>query len=397
MTTPRPSSWMGISLALFLTGGAGIPVPAAEKPLHHTPAADCAPCHQEIYNQWQGSMHARSTALKDPIHGAMYQMMVGDPRHEGVKDKASRAYPACLLCHAPGAARDGKTNLEAVPAYNDGVSCVTCHTMTDFRGVKSPDGKFKLGTKAYAFSDEHLSGASQTGGASAGNPFAHAAKSDLFNTSKICLGCHEQLNNPHGVPICTIGALLSVEGTQPTCQSCHMPEVNGRPSHAMGGGHDPAMLKQGLMADLFAQHDGTSLTATVTLSNPLLHSFPTGAPFRTVVVRVTALDENGKEIWRNFKDDPMVEDPQGVLMMKLSDDAGKPAMPMMATQIVADTRLQPGETRSLKYAIPVEGVKTVRVEVLYALANKLLLEKIGDKLPENLKTPTLVSRVETTL
>ena len=33
----------------------------------------CKKCHEEIYNQWKSSMHAKSTALKDPIHEAMYQ------------------------------------------------------------------------------------------------------------------------------------------------------------------------------------------------------------------------------------------------------------------------------------------------------------------------------------
>ena len=40
-------------------------------PIHEQTARTCSVCHQEIYDQWRGSMHAQSSALKDPIHGAM--------------------------------------------------------------------------------------------------------------------------------------------------------------------------------------------------------------------------------------------------------------------------------------------------------------------------------------
>jgi hypothetical protein len=36
--------------------------------IHHVSPEACKQCHEEIYNQWKGSMHANSSALKDPIH-----------------------------------------------------------------------------------------------------------------------------------------------------------------------------------------------------------------------------------------------------------------------------------------------------------------------------------------
>ncbi|MFK5985562.1 MAG: multiheme c-type cytochrome [Pseudomonadota bacterium] len=50
----------------------------------------CRLCHMEIYEQWQGSMHAKSTALSDPIHRAFYKKVIGDPTKEGVN---------CLVYH----------------------------------------------------------------------------------------------------------------------------------------------------------------------------------------------------------------------------------------------------------------------------------------------------------
>jgi len=78
--------------------------------LNHVSAKECKTCHEEIYSQWEGSMHANSTALKDPIHGKFYKAVVGDPKEEGLKPKDK--YPVCLQCHAPAAAKDGKTVLE---------------------------------------------------------------------------------------------------------------------------------------------------------------------------------------------------------------------------------------------------------------------------------------------
>jgi hypothetical protein len=62
--------------------------------LHHVKPEACKQCHEEIYYQWSGSMHAKSSALKDPIHGAFYKNVMGDPKKEGVMKKGK--YPVCL-------------------------------------------------------------------------------------------------------------------------------------------------------------------------------------------------------------------------------------------------------------------------------------------------------------
>ncbi|MEO5339896.1 MAG: hypothetical protein H7837_05165 [Magnetococcus sp. MYC-9] len=393
-----------------LTASVVSAAPADRPPLQLIPAADCGECHQEIYQQWQGSMHAKSSALKDPIHGAMYKMMVGDPTQEGLVDKHSGGYPACLQCHAPIAARDGKTKLDAQPNYGDGVTCVACHTMAHYSGIKSPEGSLRVGAKAYEFSNDALQGGNgawsgvepvQAPGsgkaAPTSNPFPHAANPALFKSSDACLGCHEQLNNPHGVAICTIGDRLTGAGPVPTCQSCHMPVVNGHTNHALVGGHDPALLRRGVVLTVSAKNSAPGVQATVLLQNKLAHTYPTGAPFRNVILKITALDGNGQVVWQNFKENPMAEDPQAVMMLKLTDNEGKPVMPMMATKVGGDTRLQPGETRTVAYLIPAQGVKVVRAELLYHLVSKLLVEKLADQLPEAAKKPTLVGRAEAKL
>ena len=116
-------------------------IAAEGESIHHVSAEVCANCHQDIYKQWKGSMHANSTALKDPIHGTFYQMVVGSPTEEGVLHKASGKYPICLQCHAPNAAIDKTTKLDAMAAYSEGVNCVACHTLKSYKGIQGKDGK----------------------------------------------------------------------------------------------------------------------------------------------------------------------------------------------------------------------------------------------------------------
>ena len=81
----------GVWSAILMFPAAAI----AAETVQHVDSMSCKNCHEEIYNQWSGSMHANSSALKDPIHGAFYKNVIGDPTQEGVKTKKG-TYPVCL-------------------------------------------------------------------------------------------------------------------------------------------------------------------------------------------------------------------------------------------------------------------------------------------------------------
>ena len=74
-------------ILLFFGSSTAAALAQAKQPLHHVSATECKDCHAEIYSQWKGSMHANSTALKDPIHGAFYKAVIGDPQQEGIQKK----------------------------------------------------------------------------------------------------------------------------------------------------------------------------------------------------------------------------------------------------------------------------------------------------------------------
>ena len=407
-------------LVLLWGGGAG-----AAQPLHHVSSEVCKECHGEVYKQWKGSMHANSVAMKDPIHGTFYKKVVGDPTKEGVKHKASGKFPVCLQCHAPNAARDKTTKLDAKPAYSEGVNCVACHTLKNYKGIQGKDGKLQLGLKSYEAADvlqaphgfnqeaQKLTAAGDMFGGAGGEdqkPNPHLGEAVTLDgkqipslpmesnprqqkTSEACMGCHDQRNNPHGVPLCQTGNEYSMAKANVNCLACHMPIAGGVADHGMGGGHDHAMLKRSVVFDIDTEKVGDKIRASVLLQNQQPHSLPTGAPFRNIYVKLTAYDANGEVVWENAEGHPGPADPQAYLVYALADDEGKPAMPPTATALGKDTRLKPYEERTLSYDIPAKGVVLVRGELYYNLLWPVLVKKFKH-LPEDLTAPVLIADAE---
>lgn len=396
---------------------------AEDTPIHHVSSDACKQCHKEIYKQWKGSMHAQSTAMKDPIHGTFYGMVVGSPTEEGVKHKASGKYPVCLQCHAPNAAKDKTTKLDAKPAYSEGVNCVACHTLAKFKGTTGKDGKPTLGLKAYETSDslqgpqgfktqfaveDDMFGGAPSDGDQKPNPhlgkaveldgktvasMPMAGNASLMKTNDACMGCHDKRNNPNKVPLCRTGDEYVEGKSAVACTACHMPIAGGVADHGMGGGHDPSMMKRAVVFTVSSTADGDNLKTLVTMENKQPHSLPTGAPFRNMYLKLTAFDASGKVLWENAKGHPGKEDPQAYMKYALQDDKGAHASPPMATQLGPDTRLQAFEKRVLTYSIPAKDVAVVRGELFYNLLWPGLVKKFT-KLPKDLTAPMPIALAE---
>ncbi|RLJ19286.1 hypothetical protein DJ030_09680 [bacterium endosymbiont of Escarpia laminata] len=415
---------------LFQTSLVAATLDGNEVPMHLVKSETCKECHKKIYKQWKGSMHAQSTALKDPIHGAFYRQVVGDPTKEGVKHKASGKYPVCLQCHSPNAALDKTTKLDALPAYSEGVNCVACHTLKNYKGINGADGKMKLGAKAWDHSDAlqgpngflHEQGAKadkvrfiaddegelnpHLGRDNSGKPYMSEEDMKEINlplegnsamkTSQACLGCHDKRNNPKGVSLCQTGDEYLEGKSRETCQSCHMPMSEGIADHSMGGGHNIAMLRRAVRFEVQTEKQGDQLAVNVELENLQPHNVPTGAPFRNIYVKVTALSKEGEVLWKNFQKHPAKEDPKAFFVYTMTDDAGHPAPPPKASAVGKNTRLKPYETRVLGYQMPAKGVDSVRAELYYNLLWPGLVKKFK-MLPEDLKAPKLIAWSESKL
>lgn len=343
--------------------------------------------------------------------------------------KASQKYPICLGCHAPNAARDKKTKLDTMPAYNEGVNCIACHTLKKYKGIQAPNGKLQLGISSYELSDTvqgpgrysnrklaSLTASSDIfggGGDSEAKPNPHLGEPVTMDgkeipaipmesnpkqlkTSDACMGCHDQRNNPHGVPLCQTGNEYSMSSSQVNCLACHMPVSGGIADHSMGGGHDLAILQRSVVFDVSTETKGDVIVASVLMKNQQPHSLPTGAPFRNIQMVLTAYDSEGNAVWRNAEGHPAKSDPQAYLVYELADDEGGPAGPPVATRLGKDTRLKPHEERTLVYEIPAKGVVLVRGELYYSLLWTSLVEKFTH-LPEDLTAAKLIATSEVSL
>lgn len=385
------------------------------KTVHHYRPEACKKCHEEIYDQWKSSMHAQSSALNDPIHAAFYEQEVGSPTEADARHKKSGTFPVCLSCHAPVAAFEKVTKLDDKKAYAAGVGCTTCHSFTAYKGIKKPDGKLQLGIAAYGVDTEALHGPSGISytkkrvpkDAKWPTPVHHPQPIEgslavLFKSNDVCMGCHDQRNNPNDIPLCMTGAEYSQGDTFVNCQACHMPPVDvvnkkGEKvtvfDHTMAGGHDRKMVTQGIALQMDTRKEGASIKATIALRNRLPHAYPTGAPFRNAVLKVAAYDKDGKVLWQSTRSHPSKDDPQAFFAYIMGKD-GQPAMPPDATEVLKDTRFKPDETRVVEYTFPADGVGIVRAELLYNLLSPPLIEKFGDKFPDDVKKPKLAASSE---
>lgn len=418
----RIATWFAAPLAMLCLA----PAAFAEDPtVQHVEGKACKQCHEEIYTQWSGSMHANSSALKDPIHGAFYKNVIGDPTAEDVKTKKG-TYPVCLKCHAPVAAMEGKTKLDAKQAYADGIGCTTCHSFSKFKGTDKPNGKPAYGIDAYEMDPNSLYGPSGVTyttervaeGSTWPTPVHHPVplqgnKAELFKSNDACMGCHEKRSNFHGTPLCRTGYEYRASNNFVSCQACHMAVVtvpkmkDGQvlpgeflsiPDHSMAGGHDGKMITRGIAMTMQTERQGDVLKATLTVRNRLPHAYPTGAPFRNFFIRVATYDKDGKQLWKNYKVHPIKDDPKAAFWLTLGDKEGKPTMPPKATQVLADSRLKPNEVRTIEYEIPLEdATKIVRAEALYDLLLPPIKAKMKGKLPEDLLVPKLAAATEVRL
>lgn len=230
-------------------------------------AAECGACHEEIYAEWQASMHAK--AMSD----FLFLYLPAENREE------------CIRCHAPVPLRDVDFDVPVarLDRREDAVSCLTCHQMGDqiaapHEGVEGPC-----------------------------NPVYDAAQTDA---RKMCFGCHDQhgtgkewLNGPYGPH-----APEPRQRDMTTCLDCHMPVVErpvvkGGPvrkgrRHTWPGGHVLEHLQKAAELDVEVEklpEGGHRFRVWVT-NVGAGHNIPTDARHRSFDTYVKLWDANGKLI-----------------------------------------------------------------------------------------------------
>ena len=356
-------------------------------------ALSCMECHEDIYNQWSNSRHARSTPANNILFAKIYELSQKDTNGE------TKLY--CIRCHAPVTRINGDVNLKQ-EITNEGITCDICHTITrltdhpeEWPNLYEP-GEVKRGVKKDAEPEEHLT-----------------VYSELFENSRICSGCHGDMLDIPGTRSCgnlTIcdtdfewrQTTFTMEGK--SCVDCHMTtgvmEKGGSTGivvrgHDFPGAYSPKKLGEAAKILLDAKEfQGEVITTVEVMNEGTAHLLPTGPPARMIFLKVSALNQNNEEIWSNFTDNPITQDPYGVFHIVFANAAGKvPSMPWLASKIVKDTRIRPKESRRLVYKFPAPGVVKVKAKLFYRLAPLPLLDKF-EITEESLRKPYLMTHME---
>lgn len=385
------------------------------------PPETCQGCHQEIYDQWKGSMH--SNAWNDPVYLAL--MRAASKATKGLTDNL------CIGCHTPiglttGEATPGGERLS--PLSKNGVQCDFCHNISAITGIGN--ASFVLTPKKYGrslkfgpFKD-------------ASSPYHDTTYSDLHTKSELCGACHNVTHPLNRIPIERTydewkDSPYPAEGIG--CQECHMspgPGFKKNPGRAAIGAKErehifthyfvggntmvPSMLgseKHARLAREMLQsaarmeiisvrnvRPGATATVVIRVHNSGAgHKLPTGFPEgREMWVDFSVLDGKGKELFRLGRIDGEGRLEEGTRNFKvvLGDDAGNiiDVEVWKASRILHDNRILPRGYADVRFDFPIpsdiEGRLTIKADLCYHSFSQAFVDHLlGKDAP---KVPTVI-------
>jgi hypothetical protein len=265
------------------------------QPLAGLGARECAACHQEFYDEWRTSIH--SQAWTDPYFQTDWQFDNSQQICRNCHTPLDRQQPDLILGFRDKDKWDPV--MEPNPDFDpdlqhEGVTCTACHLR---------DGKI-VGVQGI-------------------KDAPHPVR-QLNDPNEVCVRCHvvdgDRWDTFFRFPPCgTVAEIQSSPSAGKTgeltltdigllgCVQCHMPLVDRplveggkvRPvrQHLWRGGHDPAMVKQGLEV-LFEETEKQSddeRRFILTITNVgAAHYIPTGTPDRHLTIELRLLDSEGR-------------------------------------------------------------------------------------------------------
>lgn len=240
-------------VAIFGSGPTG-----AAEARTFTSSQQCRDCHQEVYQEWEGSQHAKSW-----INPAV-RMLSNDFANQD-----------CIDCHAPRPVYVTGIGERVLPRETrrvEGVDCIACHQLP------SRDGQ-----------DGGMAGTLDDPSAAC----RPVAVRTLYSP-ELCAGCHNQHQTVDQWRASKYPALGQ------DCLTCHMPHRNGDPNqgrdHTFHGGYHLPMLKEavelrGRVADGVYRVEVENVGAG--------HAFPTDERSRRADVFWRVKGESGADAWRH--------------------------------------------------------------------------------------------------
>jgi Cytochrome c554 and c-prime len=345
---------------------------------------NCANCHRAIFDEWQGSAHARSA--RNPRFLSLY---AGPGATWNLRREHPLGAGVCATCHAPtftdATLEYDMTLVNGVAAR--GIHCDYCHKVAD-----APTDR--LGTR---FGRDGLTLLRPAGGEQfffgpledAVRPGESFAYSPLYKESRYCASCHEGVVfgvHVYGTYSEWLKSPARARGQQ--CQTCHMAPTGTLTNIAPGKGgiqRDPWTLashalpggQAGMLQHCFkiqvkrtAAASGAGIQVEVSADN-VGHRVPTGFIDRNLVLVVEAVGAAGKPA--NLIAGPRLPASAGkavaglpgkLYAKQLHADAGSPVPFWLLHGDVVDTRLTPGQPDRADFVFDTP-VKGVRVRLLY--------------------------------
>ncbi|MDQ1264741.1 MAG: hypothetical protein QG559_1742 [Campylobacterota bacterium] len=392
-----------------------------------TNSTKCKSCHSEIFEQWSNSNHRHMAGTN------RYYMVMETLAGEVEGDEFKKW---CMSCHNPSAlsiglsksthSMDGNfvsnesyekgsaTLLKDFREHNnfrveEGVSCITCHQISDATSYGNASYKLSLDRKKYAFEDSkftlpHLFSEKLINA----NPSVHkeSYSKELYKNSKYCASCHDESHPKNGIKIVsTYEEWEKSPFNNPndktkhkSCIDCHMTNLSGgkfaplkgtstdggvikndlKVHYFAGSNHFLAGLRDKKNEDQIIQLLKTSAELDMAIKDKNLevgvknvgagHHLPTGvADFRELWLEVEVKDKEGKVILSSgrLKDDGNIEEGSRLFQKVFGDENSKPVGLLFwkYKTLLSDTRIPAGERRVESFKLPKDTLYPLKISV----------------------------------
>lgn len=199
---------------------------------------ECASCHQEIYDEYQGSMHANA-GTNDPF----FQVIEADV---GV-DVPDSFTTWCLGCHSTQVLLSGGTTTHDGPSDDEarrGLSCLACHGAIDFRAAEGNNSIIydPVGVIAAGYPEEGDDPSAHIEAMTINRSARNYEGKLALGASGFCGSCHQSYTPGIGVTeFLTYQEYLdsafhgAEHENEQRCADCHMPTDKGWADHSFYG------------------------------------------------------------------------------------------------------------------------------------------------------------------
>ncbi|MSN96519.1 hypothetical protein F1B92_04940 [Campylobacter sp. FMV-PI01] len=350
-----------------------------------TQPENCKSCHKEQYEMWSTSLHAKSHELNNELYKKSVKMVALE-----MNKPYDKVLITCSNCHNPRleiknidneyiiakafGVETSKTK-EVNQALNakhiqNGISCYICHNVDS---IKPRTNQTQVGYQNFNWiGDDTIVGPYEDESNRAG--FHKIGSRDFFKqTDDLCLSCHQGQVNKNPLAIYNTGQENTVNTSEKRCVDCHMGELSKgiiaphikpkdaitrdiRPHIFAGVRNNPNLLKNNIS---IRYNNGI-----LYIKNLATHKIPTGFSGRSVVLKFTYLDIQGKEISND----------EIKLRIKHTNN-NLETLSYSAQKVEFDTRLNAFETRQFKINAPQNATK-FRVDLIYYIIDPNLQKKL---------------------